>query len=43
MASLAKIAAFGFGSAIGILVLGAAVNIGFAIGAWKLERLDREA
>lgn len=39
MKCLAKIAAFGAGSAIGIIILGAAVNIGFAIGAWKLEGL----
>jgi hypothetical protein len=39
MKSLAKIAAFGFGSAIGILVLGELINLSLAISARRLERL----
>ena len=35
--TLAKIAAFGFGSAIGIVVLGELINLGLAIGARKWE------
>jgi F0F1-type ATP synthase membrane subunit c/vacuolar-type H+-ATPase subunit K len=34
-----KLFAFGAGAAIGIVILGAAINIGFQIGAWKLEGL----
>ena len=38
---LAKLAAISAGATLGIIILGAAVNIGFAIGAWKLS-LDGE-
>lgn len=39
MKAFAKIAAFGFGSAIGILVLGELINLSLAISARKLEPL----
>lgn len=35
--SFAKLAAFGFGSAIGILVLGELINLALHIGARKWE------
>ena len=42
MNSLARCFAFGIGSAIGIVILGAAINFGFQIGAWKLSLEETE-
>ena len=37
-----KITAISCGAAIGIIILGTALNIGYAIGAWKLNLEDGE-